>query len=486
MRVNLIPARYFDLSGAARTLSSPSAILCCALVAGAAFRISQYTFRTSIWHDEAFIALNIIHKSYAGLLGSLEWNESSPPGFTILEKMTFTLFGSSEYAWRLIPLAAGLAGLLSFSGLSCEVLGSSYARSWAVVMMAASDKLVSQSNELKHFSLDLLLAVLIWWLAIRAFYSSSPTRLVLILGFTGALGIWLSFASGFVFAGAGLALCWPALFRWDWTARLALVSAGAIGMLSFLILLPTLHAQSGAGLIEFWKNSFPDPTDPVRMAIWLGRSVLGLFNYFWQPLGLVVLLVAGLGIAQVCQFGSRAAFVMLWIPVGLSLLAAFVHRWPFGGNQHMVFAAPAVLLTVAVGIESVRTRLISKPVWSGLIVAAFLIPPSAAAAYHLIVPRYRHEARSAIEFYQANRLPDDGVSVQCVAEFEFYAPGVRGRAAESPVPTKRLWIITTGSGAKGFDHTEIAKLAPNRPYLDGLQVYGAGAYLFGPEIHSSR
>jgi len=486
MRATFDRTRACDGPCTTRILNSPSAILYCALVAGAAFRISQYAFRTSIWHDEAFIALNIIHKSYAGLLGSLEWNESSPPGFTILEKATFTLFGSSEYVWRLIPLAAGLAGLFSFSGLGREVLGCGYARSWAVLMMAVSDKLISQSNELKHFTLDLLLAVLILWLAIRAFYSSLPTRLVLLLGFTGALGIWFSFASGFVFAGAGLALCWPALLRWDSPARLALAAGGAMGLLSLFILLPTLHAQSGAGLMEFWKSSFPDPTHPVRMAVWLGRSVLGLFNYFWQPLGLVVFLVAGLGSAQMCQAGSRCALAILWMPIGLSLLAAFLHLWPFGGNQHMVFAAPAVFLTVAAGIEWVRTRLIRKPVWLGLIIAGFLIPQSAAAAYHLIVPRYRHEARPAIEFYQARRLPDDGVSVQCVAEFEFYAPALREREAESLDPAKRLWIITTASGAKGFDRAEIAKLAPKRPYLDGAQFYGAGAYLFGPEIHSSR
>jgi hypothetical protein len=140
---------------------------------------------------------------------------------------------------------------------------------------------------------------------------------------------------------------------------------------------------------------------------------------------------------------------------------------------------------VGVGIEEARA-LIGKPRYSWLLLGVLLIPQSALAAYHLIVPRYRHEARPVIEFYEARRRPDDGVLVQCVAEFEFYAADRNLSATEAPDPARRLWIITTGSGAKGFDRPAIVKLAPNRPYLGGEQAYGAAAYLFGPEIQSGR
>jgi len=468
-----------------RLVISPNAMAYGALVCGVAFRMTQYAFRTSIWHDEAFIALNIIHKSYAGLLGPLDWNETAPPGFTFLEKTVYILLGSSEYSWRLIPLLAGLTGLLAFSALARVVCGSGYARAWAVVMMAASDKLISQANELKHFTLDLLLSVLILSLAIRALYSSAPARLVVILGFTGAIGIWFSFSSGFVFAGAGLALLAPALLHWKRPAQLALAFAGTIGLVSFLMLSPTLRAQGGTGLIQFWKDSFPDPTHPIRMAIWLVRAVVGLFNYFWQPFGLVLALLAVLGSTRMSRSASYPVVAVLWLSILFSLVAAFVHRWPFGGNQHMVFAAPAVFLSVGVGIEAVR-ELIARPLYSWLLLGVLLVPQSALAAYHLVVPRYRHEARPVIEFYEAQRRPDDGVVVQCVAEFEFYATNRDLPAIRTPDPARRLWIITTSSGAKGFDPEAIAKLAPHRPYLGGEQAYGAGAYLFGPEIPSSR
>ena len=53
-------------------------------------------------------------------------------------------------------------------------------------------------------------------------------------------------------------------------------------------------------------------------------------------------------VAQTATFrGYRA------LPIALSLVASFLGRWPFGGNQHMVFAAPAVLLLAAEGIAAV-------------------------------------------------------------------------------------------------------------------------------------
>jgi len=50
-----------------------------AVVFGIVCRVSQYAANTSVWHDEAYVALNVFKKTFAGLLGPLDWNEPAPP-----------------------------------------------------------------------------------------------------------------------------------------------------------------------------------------------------------------------------------------------------------------------------------------------------------------------------------------------------------------------------------------------------------------------
>jgi predicted membrane-bound mannosyltransferase len=122
------------------------------LIFGLVCRLRQYGANTSLWHDEALVALNVLHKSFAGLLGPLEWKEAAPPGFLVVEKLAVSFLGRSEYALRLIPLLAGLVGLTLFAGLARRVSGTGAAWLWAVLLMAASGKLIVQSNEVKHFT----------------------------------------------------------------------------------------------------------------------------------------------------------------------------------------------------------------------------------------------------------------------------------------------------------------------------------------------
>ncbi len=129
-----------------------------------------------------------------------------------MEELTVSLLGRSEYALRLVPLLAGLAGVVAFAGLVRQVCGTGAAAFWAMLLMAASPNLIRHSNMVKHFTLDLLWAVLLSRLAIRVCRLSRPGRALLAWGALGAAGLWLSYASLFVFAGTSLALA-PRVIR---------------------------------------------------------------------------------------------------------------------------------------------------------------------------------------------------------------------------------------------------------------------------------
>ncbi len=121
----------------------------------------------------------------------------------------------------------------------------------------------------------------------------------------------------------------------------------------------------------------------------------------------------------------RAATLMLLAPILLAMAASFAHLWPFGGNQHMSFAAPAMLIIVGRGCETIRCWLSQRRRWLGeAALAALLGPVLINSAYGALSPR--RDLRSVVEFFQRRRLPGDAVIVSDAVTVDFYTGQNRG------------------------------------------------------------
>jgi hypothetical protein len=457
-----------------------------AIGVGLLVRVGQYAANTSIWHDEAYVALNVVQKSFAGLFGPLAWHEASPPGFLVIEKLAVNLLGRSEYALRLVPLAAGLAGVAACALLARRA-AAGLAGVWMMLMLAASDKLIVQSNEAKHFTIDVLAAAVITLAALAVLARPQRWPVVIGWGVVAAIGLWFSYAATFTFAGTSLALAPGVLRARSPRTSIAFVAANAAAALSFWVLLTgPVEAQLEDGVLGFWAGAFPPTASATALIAWLGHATLGFFNYFWQPLGLIIAALTITGGAVLWRHRRRAELAIFALPVAAALAAAAFHRWPFGGNQHMVFAAPGVLLLTAAGLEATRRRLESTRRGAGAVaVALVLLPGVAQAIYHLARPRERHEARPAIEFLMAEREPGDQLLVYCPAEFEFYT-GTNPPPLQ-PEPATRVWFIGTRSGDDPFPAQPLLdELHRTRPLLASKETYGAASYLFGPAAPGER
>ena len=488
-----------------RLASRPKRLfLLLAVVFGVLSRVRQYAANTSLWHDESFVALNIVDTPFTHLLGALDWHEPSPPGFLAVEKLVVASFGTSEYALRALPLMAALAALLVFAWLAQRVCASAAGAACAVLLLAASAKLITDASQVKHFSIDLLVSATLVGMAWQA-YCAVPTRSwwLRAWGGVGALGLWFSYATAFVFAGTSLVLMGPAARRWPRSDRSAYVVGNALTLASALVLIAPIRAQRSGAVVDFWSRAFPDTSSPFASAVWFARAVVALFAYFWQPFGGIVLLLALLAFplywrssatnaqratptAERRHAQRRPILFLLWLPIALALLASALHAWPFGGNQHMAWAAPAVLLLAGDGLAiafaqlAVRHRRLA---WGAA--ALVLAPGMIGALYHLVVPRYRHELRPVIDFMRQRSAPGDALAVFDPATFQFYT-GRDLRAAPLPAASApRVWVITPRS-PQGDLHPNVQRivehLAHERPRLAGLEVHGAAAYLFGARL----
>jgi hypothetical protein len=112
------------------------------VVAGVALRISAYAANRSLSIDESLLALNLITKSPAGLLGHLFGTQAAPAAFLELEKLMETLFGSSEFSLRFLPLIASLLSLALFAVVSRSFLPRGLAL-YALALFALFDPLIS-------------------------------------------------------------------------------------------------------------------------------------------------------------------------------------------------------------------------------------------------------------------------------------------------------------------------------------------------------
>src|SRR5438552_2964310 len=84
------------------------------IIAGALFRIAGFLANRSLWCDEAGLAANIINRSFIDLTKPLEQQQNAPIGFLFLERAVVLVFGTGEYALRLVPLLSALAALYLF------------------------------------------------------------------------------------------------------------------------------------------------------------------------------------------------------------------------------------------------------------------------------------------------------------------------------------------------------------------------------------
>src|ERR1700730_13625855 len=95
-----------------------------AITLGALLRLALYLRNRSLWYDEALLALNILHRPFAGLFGTLDYHQGAPVGFLLLEKLATKIGGGSEFALRFMPLLFGIGAWLLFS----KVAGGSLSR----------------------------------------------------------------------------------------------------------------------------------------------------------------------------------------------------------------------------------------------------------------------------------------------------------------------------------------------------------------------
>lgn len=329
---------------------------CWALViSGAALRVYQWLNNRSLRLDESYLAVNILERGFGDLHRPLEYDQSAPWLFLVASKAMATLWGPSEMTLRFVPLIASILSPWAFWRLARECLAG-----WmipvALAIFSYSSPNVYYAQEVKQYSVEVLVSILIVWQAALMFKSAaSPDRHLTGLVISGSIGIFAMHALPFVLAGIGLVAIWA---RWKGTLHLSYgrlffaigVWLGFFALNYIVIIRPN---YTNAVMKNYWAFAYPGlPWTVSGLLSW--KALVGEYFWYlgyagWFKVLLGALMLVGLG------WAIRArSLVMLVCVVTLAVywLAAMAGKAPFYGRLAL-FLFPFLALLTAQGLSAV-------------------------------------------------------------------------------------------------------------------------------------
>jgi hypothetical protein len=473
---------------------------------GIELRWMQYWPARSLWHDEAALAVNIVHRSFAGLLEPLDFNQGAPAGFLLIQKALTVTFGSGVRVLRFLPFLCSILSLPLFYRLARRLL-EPQAALIALGLFALARPLSFYAGELKQYSSDVLIALLLLDLALTVHERTkrgepAPWRL---WGVIGALSLWFAHIAIFILAGTGICC---AIACWQRGDRSGLRNfAGALGLWLFsfgtcyFCLLRNLDHNEY--LLTFWKTEFmPLPPRSAADLEWLPRALFGFLN---SPVGLSAhdISLAGIGALAfvagcIALFAEkRVELAMVLTPLPFTLLASGLHKYPFG-DRMVLFLVPAVLLVIASGTEFIlrRTSQSARFVGVTVLVLVFLAPVIGSVG-KLIEPGKTEQIEPLLTYLQEHRQEGDPVYVFTSAwpAYLYHVPA-HGLPTDAPVirgssggdwanylndldglrGKPRVWLVLVHHAR--VEQLFRCELARRGKKLDTLETPGATLYLY--------
>ncbi|HSB11009.1 MAG TPA: hypothetical protein VLM38_16090 [Blastocatellia bacterium] len=343
---------------------------------GVLLRAVEYFSNPALLVDEGALALNIIHRTFAGLLQPLDFNQAAPIGFLMLERIAVLALGDSEYALRLLPFLFSVGGLILFYVVARRMLAG-WAVPVALLFFAASSQILYYSTQVKQYSSDVAITLLI--VAAGLDLKSKPLtgKRALLFALLGMIVVWISHPSVFVLGGVGATLAVAALMNKQW-ARLATVGSCCLSwMLSFAVFFRTSLDTLGENrqLEASWlrKGTFmPLPPMSLSDLEWFPVTFLKVFsNPVASPFPFAAALIFIVGCFALVK-KNKPHFWMMAAPLLLTLLASGMHKYPFG-RRLLLFCLPLILILLMAGIQFVVERARPYAVFIGFLLLEVLL-----------------------------------------------------------------------------------------------------------------
>lgn len=397
------------------------------LFCGFILRTMQYSFNRSLWLDESILALNIVNRTFYGLTKPLEYNQGAPLLFLFAQKLVISVFGNSDYALRAFPYFASIISLVLVYYVA-NVYAKGIGRAAIAALFSFNSWLIYYSSECKQYSSDVMVALLILYLASRCTATRASKKNILLLTFSGCVSMWLSHPALFVIAGVGLGAIADLASKADVDNRGCRRGMLLVWFLNFLLLYVLSFKQlaSNPVLLSYWNEYFM-PMPPWSNPIWFPVMFVKMLT---KPLGLSVLSVSSILVIIGCityLIKKKRMSLIIITPIVLTLLASALKKYPFG-DRLLLFAVPFILILIAEGVEQLRNVIAKRHSVGAFGVCVMLtvvitFNPATEAIETLRNPYNNEDIKTVLKYIQHHKRADDMLYVYngAIPAFEYYA-----------------------------------------------------------------
>jgi len=360
---------------------------------GILLRLLVYFQDKQPWLDEVRLWGNLINVSPFDYDKPLDGDQLAPIGFLFIERLLAMGFGNWTLAMRAVPLVAGLAALTLFARTAQKLLPRRQAL-LALALFAFSDDMIYYSDELKPYSVDAAVAVVLMY--VTAVFLDQKLRGWTAAGLTLGIALvpWFSFPSAFVVGGCGLTVLAACLVQRRHRDLALWIGIGCVWGVSLFVSyrLSTRLLSRATSMYVFWYFAFLPLYGPGASWKVAGSVLLELFVNpldlvpWYMPLEWVAFPIAVI-LAGIAWFAHRRPLVLLMLltPVLLAITAAALKMYPIHGRLSLMLVPISCLLLAAgtawldrpeIGI----TRWLHRALVAILIVTACLSGPYEATA----------------------------------------------------------------------------------------------------------
>lgn len=404
--------------------SSRQLLLILIIALGISLRLFLYLSNHSLWLDECMLTLNIINRSFVQLFYPLDYNQGAPIGFLLIEKLVTIVLGTSEYALRLVPFFCGIVSIFLFLKLAQKYL-SQRSVPIALFLFAVLPALVNYSSEVKQYSSDVMVLLIMTGLIIH-YQSKKPTVLQLgILGGGGAIAIWFSHPAVFVIGGVGITWAIFAVRNRDWPSIIRFAIVSSIWLLSFLIYywISLDQLSNNKALLNYWREGvIPRPIISFYSLWWIINKTLSFFGNLegltlFPCIALVMFLLGSIGMVLQNSF----IFFSLISPICLVLIAAGLHKYPFQ-DRLILFTIPAFLILIVKGLEAIPSKKSRSRYWLVLkivVICTLLFPPMWLASRRMGKNFNQEEVKPILKYLRKNWQYGDRLYLHYYSWFPF-------------------------------------------------------------------
>jgi hypothetical protein len=399
------------------------------ILIGISLRLRQYLLNPSLWADEASLAVNLVTRSFGELTQLLDYHQAAPIGFLFIEKLSIVIFGNHDYVMRLFPLFSGILAIYLIYKIARASFGTFGL--FAVFIFSISWWLVRYSSELKQYTSDVTIALLLVFLAGNCLKEGSGAKDFLTLGIVGAIAIWISHPSVFILTGIGLVLVLEKFSRkkyvpWAWILGMGI---GWLASFGIEYLVSFRHIVADEYLIKYWRRAYV-PMPPWSDKGWFVSTYYSfLFFAFHRAdntMALITLVLTLIGAISILVRDRKTALLVI-SPFVVAVIVSAFQRYPLK-NRFMLFLIPFAHLLMAEGFRGIYWLVAKwKPNFAAVIsgvlalVVAWQIVP---ITYEKAISGAKEDIRPVIEYVAENRLQDDIVYVfhRTDPVYQYYAP----------------------------------------------------------------